>query len=506
MIVERTPYSDPYHPTKETVEFFIWLTSLVNEENKPAPAHFQMIDHINRRNRFKLVECSRGLSKTTLIGIYSTLYWAWKGHKQGFGEVSYILYIMESVNNVAANIEQIAMLLGYFNKEDGIPELMRVLEVKKLRLGDDPTLYLYHKEKKRNLYIKGRGSGQAMRGTRIGGERPNIIILDDIESEKTIATKELREKLKAWFFGAVVPAANPSRYEIIMIGTPLHEDSLLVNALESKKWSCIQLPVSEKFPCKKDEFVSAWPDRFTYEYVNETYQMYDELGKKTLWYQEYMLEIAPAEGLVFDMDKINKYEQAKMRDKLGSLTYYVTCDIAISEKEYADYTSIAVIGVDGESGDWFIVDGVYGRWGVNDTVDKTFWFVKRYRPYAVLFENVAFQMAMEQILRNEMIRRGTFFNLEMVKRTAQMHKISVIKALEPIVTMGKFWVPTDYANGFVEELLHEMSLTTQETVRSKHDDVLDSVAMLTLVPIVATAPARESPMFQMEAQANPYVF
>ncbi|OQX84625.1 MAG: hypothetical protein B6D63_04135 [Candidatus Latescibacteria bacterium 4484_7] len=219
-----------------------------------------------------------------------------------------------------------------------------------------------------------------------------------------------------------------------------------------------------------------------------------------------MLEIAPSEGLVFNMDKINKYNVRDMRDKLGSLTYYIMCDLAISEKEYADYTSICVVGVEPQTGDWFIVDGEYGRWGVNDTVDKVFMAVKRYRPYAVVFENVAFQMAMGQILQNEMVRRGIFFNLEMVKRTSSMHKISVIKALQPLVELGKMWVPDDYAGEFVEELLHEMSMTTDEKVRARHDDIVDSLAMLTLIPIVAAQPVAESELLEETAYVNPYLF
>ena len=436
---------------------------------------------------------------STLVGIYQVLYWAWKGYKPGLGEISYILYIMETVGSVAANIEQMIMLI------DETPELNRVLEIRKSRLGDDPTLYIYHREKKRNLYIKGRGAGQSLRGTRIGGSRPNVMIMDDIESEKTIATKDLRDKMKKWFFGQVVPAVDPV-HEFIMIGTPLHEDSLLINALESEKWVAIQLPIAEKYPVEEEELQSAWPDRFTYEFINDSYQMYDEQGKKTLWYQEHMLEIAPSEGLVFDMDKINKFDVNVMAEKLASMTFYVSVDLAVSEKEYADFTSIAVIGIDSGSGDWFVVDGQHGRWKPDETIDRIFYFVNKYRPYSVLLEKVAFQLSMKTFVQNEMIARGIFFNLEMVGRTTQ--KISVIKALQPIVEMGKFWVPKDYAKGFVDELLHEMEMTTLESVRAKHDDILDSVAMLTLVPIVNANPVGNADFFEAleDSGPNPYVF
>ena len=501
MIVSRKQYDEPYHPSKQTVEFFVWQTSLFKEENQPAPAHFQMIDHIHSKGKYKLVECSRGLAKSTLVGIYAVLYWAWKGYKPGLGDIEYILYIMESVANVASAIEQMAMIIS------DTPVLAQTLEVEKVRLGDDPTLYLYNKEKNKRFFIKGRGSGQSIRGTRIGGFRPNVVILDDIETEKTIATKDTREKLKNWFYAAVMPSVNPNRHEFIMIGTPLHEDSILINALEGEKWKAIQLPMAEEFPCENDKLVSAWPDRFTWEYINESYQLYEEQGKKTLWYQEHMLEIAPSEGLVFNMDKINHYKRNEMREKLGNLTYYIACDLAISEKEYADYTSIVVVGVEPQTGDWFLVDGEYGRWSVNDTIDKTFGYVRRYRPYSVVFESVAFQMAMGQILQNEMIRRGIFFNLQMVKRPGTLHKISVIKALQPIVELGKLWFPEDYAQNFVKELTHELSLATQEKLRSKHDDLADSLAMLTLIDIVAAQPvAEDSILSEDEEYINPYIF
>jgi predicted phage terminase large subunit-like protein len=469
-----------------------------------------MIDHLYRRNKYKLVECTRGFSKSTLIGIYSVLYWAWKGHKPGLGELSYILYIMESVGNVATNIEQMAMIIDETPQLGWNPDRGHhgPLEILKLRLGDDPTIYLYHRELDKKFFIKGRGSGQAMRGTRIGGNRPNLIIMDDIESEKTIATKELRQKLKDWFFGAVVPAIDPNRYEFIMIGTPLHEDSLLINALESDKWAAIQLPIAEKYPVEKGEkVVSAWPDRFTEDYIRESFEMYKDQGKETLWFQEHMLEIAPSTGLVFNMDRINHFQMSSMREKLSSLTYYISVDLAVSEKESADYTSIVVVGIDGDSGDWIIVDGEYGRWKVYDTIERIFRFVARYRPYTVAVEKVSFQAVMEQLLYREMQARGMLFSLTMVPKRSDNTKISVIKGLQPIVEMGKMWMPTDYANSFIDELKHQMSMTTEEKVRAKHDDVLDSLATLTLVPMMNVQPIRESDIFEnIDDYVSPYVF
>ncbi|RKY51951.1 MAG: hypothetical protein DRP93_09010, partial [Candidatus Neomarinimicrobiota bacterium] len=111
MIVERERYDSEYIPTPETIKFFIWLNTYFNEENKSAESHYQLMDHVFKKYQFKGFECSRGLAKSTLIGIYTLLYLAFLGRKPGFGRVDYVLYIMDTVGQVGANFEQLIMIL-----------------------------------------------------------------------------------------------------------------------------------------------------------------------------------------------------------------------------------------------------------------------------------------------------------------------------------------------------------------------------------------------------------
>jgi hypothetical protein len=93
-IVPHHPYNKPYHPKhKDTLEFFAWFNSFFNEENKVAPMHFQMIDHINGKANRKCLECTRGASKSTLVGVYYLLYCVFKGRKFNHGEINFIIYI-----------------------------------------------------------------------------------------------------------------------------------------------------------------------------------------------------------------------------------------------------------------------------------------------------------------------------------------------------------------------------------------------------------------------------
>ncbi len=481
-ITPHHPYNKPYHPKhKDTLEFFAWFNTFFNEENKVAPMHFQMIDHINGKSNRKCLECTRGASKSTLVGVYYLLYCVFKGKKFNHGDINFVIYIMDSVQQVASQIDR----LIYTIQEN--KELNKYLRITKSKLGDDPTIHIYNTLLDREIYIKGRGTGQKIRGVNVRHFRPDWIIMDDIENDESVINKENREKLKNWFQAAVVPAVNPNNYEFTFIGTPLHADSLLLNLVESEEWSTIQLPIAEEYPVKEGRaVVSCWADRFTPEYIKASYDSYKSLGKAALWFQEHMLIITPTEALLYNLDNVKKYNSAQMVSNLGNLTYYISVDLAISERDTADYTAIAVIGVN-ENNHWFLIDGCYGRYKPDDTIDKIFNYVARYRPYSVVLEKVAFQMAMKTFIYNEQVKRGLFFGIDMITRPNHKNsKLTVLKSFQPIIELGRFWIPEDIMGDFTEELLLEMSMITNDKILAKHDDLIDAVAQLTLIDVISS--------------------
>ena len=394
-------------------------------------------------------------------------------------------------------------------------ELAKHLQIKKSRLGDDPTLYIYNVDLDRTIYFKGRGSGQKMRGTRIGGKRPNIILLDDIENDENVESKEAREKLANWFFNAVIPAVNPNKFEIDFIGTPIHQDALLLNLIDSDEFKFIKLPAAENLTLdmingtSKEPIVSAWSDRFTIEYLRSMYKLYASNNRLTSFWQEFMLQIAPKEDLLYDTSKIKRYRMEDMKGNMKSLTYYISVDLAISERDTADYTALVVIGVN-ENNDWFLVDGFFER-GMkpDETMNRIFEYVMMYRPYSVILEKVAFQTAMKTFLEREMLLRNIYFSIDMVTRPSKKgSKLIVFKAFQPIVNMGKFYIPEEYMSNFTHELLSEMNMITNDKILAKHDDLIDAIAQLTLISILTFAPVGNSAFDSrlQKATKNSYIF
>jgi predicted phage terminase large subunit-like protein len=77
--------------------------------------------------------------------------------------------------------------------------------------------------------------GKQIRGFRNGSVRPDLIILDDLESLDSNNTPELRQKWKNWFNQELMPAGDPTRTAVIFMGTLMHFDSLLNYVLNERK-------------------------------------------------------------------------------------------------------------------------------------------------------------------------------------------------------------------------------------------------------------------------------
>ena len=72
--------------------------------------------------------------------------------------------------------------------------------------------------------IDALGTGQKIRGRRHFARRPELVILDDLENDKTVRSPAQRMKVKEWVTRAVEKAGDPKTCDYIFIGTHLHYD------------------------------------------------------------------------------------------------------------------------------------------------------------------------------------------------------------------------------------------------------------------------------------------
>src|SRR5690625_2605624 len=85
-----------------------------------------------------------------------------------------------------------------------------------------------------NTKVEGKGLGTQTRGLRHGASRPDMFILDDLESDESTNTSELIEKSKSWFREEMLPAMAKEGI-CIYLGTILCYGSLLHYVIEERR-------------------------------------------------------------------------------------------------------------------------------------------------------------------------------------------------------------------------------------------------------------------------------
>jgi len=503
MVIPYNVFSKDYYPSEETIEFFVWFNTNFADTNKSAIAHYAIIDHINSTNtKFKGIMASRGLSKTTLVGVYYMAYLLWKGEKPNVKIFRSAIYVMDTITKAKQVLRRVIDLI------DEHRELFeQKFKVIRDNLGDDPMLEIYHYQKKRKMWFFVRGMGQSLRGTNVK-ERPDIIIFDDIESEQNAGTDETRAKNLVWFFANALPAGRLGDTEFIFIGTPMHKNSLIVlfadedgknrnrikeefglNDEDIPEWHFIKVPIAKEF--KKDmptsEIVSAWEDRFPPKIIKQTYIQYDLAGTANTFWQEYMLTLKQSDTSIYVMDRIKYTPHDTIKNLIYNSSIYISLDLAARPEKEGDYASISVIAVDNNSGHWFLIDGVSGHLSVDEILTYIFLFDRRYKSTGVLFESVVFTTLFDYIINKEMIERRHMLNVITFNRSTS--KLAVLKQFAIIVNNSAFWIvkPSDMNDKYkehIQELVEEeMPYITKTAILAERDDVVDSIAQITLAGI-----------------------
>jgi predicted phage terminase large subunit-like protein len=333
------------------------------------------------------------------------------------------------------------------------------------------------------LGIKMFGAKTGLRGTKIFGKRPTVAILDDLVSDEDANSRAAMLTIKDTVYKGVNHALDPTRRKIIFNGTPFNKEDILIEAVESGAWDVNVWPVCERFPCTEEEFVGAWPDRFTFEYVKAQYEMAEKTGKLSSFYQELMLRISSEDERLVQEGEIRWYNRAKLLANKSSYNYYITTDFATSDKQTADYSVISVWAYT-SNGDWLWVDGICARQTMDITINDLFRLVQEYQPQQVGIEITGQQGAFIKWLQQEQINRNVWFNFASSEKSGDpgirpiTNKLSRFNLVVPWFKAGKMYFPEEMKlSSIMGQFMQQIRLATMSGLKGK-DDCLDTISML----------------------------
>lgn len=251
-------------------------------------------------------------------------------------------------------------------------------------------------ENKYLFRIVAKGAEQKVRGLKWNNKRPNLIVLDDCESDEAVESKDRRDKFRRWFYNALIPAGS-ARCRIRIIGTVMHFDSLLYRLLKDPNW------VGVCFKAHDENFENIlWEDRWPEQRLRELRGVFGKQNNLAGYSREYLNEPVDESDAYFKRKWFKFY-----KDVPDNLTYYISSDFAVSTKEQSDFTVFIVVGID-ENNTWYIAEVIRGKWDSQDIIEKMFLLHKEYNPLSFLVEDGLIWKALSPVFNTECLRRMSF--------------------------------------------------------------------------------------------------
>lgn len=335
--------------------------------------------------------------------------------------------------------------------------------------------------------VTARGSEQKVRGLKWGNLRPDLIVGDDLENDELVLNKDRREKFRRWVLGALVPCLADHGC-IRIVGTILHMDSLLNRLMPEgqligkhkktfmkmeglKEFATRRTPwKSVRYEAHNDDFsLILWPGKKSREEFERIRADYVAQGLPEVYSQEYLNRPIDESVAYFRRSDFIAMTEG---DHKSLKSFYVTVDLAVSEKERADYTVFAVGGRD-SNGVLHLSHLVRDRLDGREVVDLLLQLQQHYQPEAFGVEEGVISKSLLPFLREQSIIRNIFPNLVMMK--SAQDKQTRARSIQARMRAGgvRFNKEADWYSTFEEECMR--------FPRDRHDDQVDALAYLGLL-------------------------
>lgn len=399
--------------------------------------HLEIYDMITSGHKRVACAAPRGHAKSTIISLAYVLWCALTGRKK------FIIIASDTYPQAKMFLETIKSEL---ETNDVIKGLYGSQKTDKWTEADI--------ELKMGCRIMAKGAEMKFRGLKYGRFRPDLIVIDDLENDEMVESKERREKLERWFLGTLLPSLDLEG-QIVYIGTILHDDALLMKVLHKyPNWQ------TKIYKAIQEDGTALWSEHLSIEKLNEIKEEHVAVGKLDIFMAEYMNDPITDENREFKREYFKYYE-----DLPDDLKVAITVDPAISKKTHADYSVVFVQGVDKENRR-YCLEYTRRRMNPYELAEEIFRLTEKWKPWTVGVEKVAYQEALIFILKDEMRKRNKFFKITEI--STRSDKTMKIRGLLPMYASGVMYHQARHTD-LEEELLR--------FPKGTHDDVIDAQAM-----------------------------
>lgn len=468
----------------DTIQGFVGsvLAKRFDGSVKSPECHREWWELCTGPDKFVAIAAPRGHAKSTAITLSYTLAAVL------FRQRKYVVLVSDTE-------AQAAQFLGNIKQElQDNQDLIALFQLQKNEKG----LVQFEKDSETDVIVKftdghrfrilAKGSEQKVRGLLWNGSRPDLIVCDDLENDEIVMNKERREKFRKWFYGALMPCRSKDGI-VRYVGTILHMDAMLERLMPEyqlaslrKRHMLVREDLKEyanyrtiwksvKYRAHNEDFSKIlWPEKHPQEELERIRSEYVAQGMPEVYSQEY-LNVPIDESVSYF--RRSDFLPIRKEDREQPVHYYLTGDMAISDKERADYTVFCIAAVDNDKR-LQIRNVVRERMDGREIVDTLIALQRIYNFEAVGLEEGQISKSIGPFLREAMVQTGVYLSLVPLKHLS-IDKLTRARSIQARMRAGgvKFDKDADWYQAFEDECVR--------FPRDRHDDQVDAFAYMGLM-------------------------
>jgi len=315
----------------------------------------------------------------------------------------------------------------------------------------------------REIILAGLGAGSSLRGLNIKYVRPDVIVMDDMQSREEAASELEAKKSLVWMLGTLMKASDNQRCLYIFIGNMYPFEGCILHKLRTNPaW------ISFVTGAILEDGESLWPELRSVTDILEELESDESLGHPEIFYSEVMNDVVAGSRSNVDFSKINVWTQPVTDAQAG----FIIIDPSLGRRKSDKVAIGACLIIDGEP---ILVEVVHELLNPGTCVSTMFKLAVKHGISALVVEAVAYQASLSFWITFRMQQLGlTGFKVLEITPQGEAKNSRIISGLKQLTAArDRIWLTPATKSTVTHQITYFDPLKTNNT-----DDVLDVVAYL----------------------------
>lgn len=317
----------------------------------------------------------------------------------------------------------------------------------------------------RPVIIAGLGAGSSLRGLNIKFVRPDVMIMDDMQSREEAESEVESKKGLQWMLGTLLKANNKKRCVFAFIGNMYpYEGSILKKLKTNPIWtSFITGAILE-------DGSSIWPELRSIEDLMDELENDISMGHPEIFYSEVMNDEEAGNRSGIDISKIAIWKDPIAEVEAIPEAGFVLIDPSVGKKKNDAVAIGAILIFDGKP---VLRELVGGALNPKQQISESFKLAMKYGLMAILVESVAYQATLVFWMKEAQQRFGlTGLRVLEIYPGVNMKTTRIMTALKQLVApVPDLYLHPDVRTKTVHQIVHWNPMKAKNT-----DDILDILA------------------------------